>query len=85
MLKNFGQFIEEDVLNLKLREESAHITWLVSQYVFYVVNKREKCSPILFKQYLLTEFETFKRSKHCDDVLVAAIQWIINLFGYQSP
>ena len=85
VLKNFGQFIEEDVLNLKLREESAHITWLVSQYVFYVVNKREKCSPILFKLYLLTEFETFKRSKHCDDVLVAAIQWIINLFGYQSP
>jgi len=84
VLKNFGQFIEEDVLNLKLSEESSHVTWLVSHYVFYVVNKREKCSPVLFAQYLLTEFETFTRSKHCDDVLGAAMQQMINLFGHQS-
>ena len=84
VLKNVSQISEEDIVDLNLSEESSHVTWFVSNYVFYVVNKREKCSPTLFKQHLLTEFETIKKSKHSDDILVAGLQAMINLFGHQS-
>ena len=82
VMRTFGQYLrEDDLVNLMIDDTTLDLMWLASNYLYFVIEYRENCSPQQFQQFLLKELATFKRSKFCDENLPTSLGLMINLFG----
>ena len=79
IMRTYSQYDENDVLNMKILEENPKLSWFAANYLHFVTTKREHCTPEYLKQYLITEFEVFKMSRHCDESMEAELRTMINL------
>ena len=82
VMRTFGQYIcEDDLVNLVIGDSTPASMWLAANYLYFVTEYRENCSPQKFQQFLHQEFEIFKKSKFCDENLISSLMMMINLFG----
>ena len=82
VMRTFGQYIcEDDLVNLVIGDSTSASMWLAANYLYFVTEYRENCSPQKFQQFLHQEFEIFKKSKFCDENLISSLMMMINLFG----
>ena len=82
VMKTFDQDLrEDDLVNLRIGDNTLDLMWIASNYLYFVIEYRENCTPQQFQQFLLKEFAIFKRSKFCDETLSTSLELMINLFG----
>ena len=79
ILQVFGQFEENDVLNMNFDVEIPQLAWFIANYLHYMQNNSENCNPGHFKQFLLAEFEVVRRSKFCDGSLEIEMNNLIQI------
>ena len=78
VLGNYGQFNQNDVLNMKIGTDNMDLMWLIANYLYFVTVSRQKCSPEQLKSYLITEFEVIRRSKYCDTNLETSLKMLVD-------
>ena len=77
ILQVFGQFEENDVLNMNFDVEIPQLAWFIANYLHYMQNNSENCNPGHFKQFLLAE--VVRRSKFCDGSLEIEMNNLIQI------
>ena len=78
------QYTFKEILEFKGKEEHPQLYWFIALTQNYVNTNRRRGNLDLYRAFMWSEFETLKLSKFADEVMLTAINIILELLGDSS-
>ena len=73
------QYSFDEVLEFKAKEEHPQLYWFIALTLFYIDKNRKRCSTDLYRAFMRSELETWKKSKHANDDRMLAVEVMLEL------
>ena len=78
------QYTFKEILEFKGKEEHPQLYWFIALTLYYVDTNRRRGNLDLYRAFMWSEFETLKLSKFADEVMLTAINIMLELLGDSS-